>query len=91
MDYITLVRGNDTDFNDGNFLTFNLTTTILDLSTFKAVFSLGNIVKEINDLSSGSFSINFTAAETALISSSLLNGVLKLIDTSNRIWYKIVM
>lgn len=81
---IILVRGNDTNFNNASFLTIRFITEILDLSTFKAVFKLGNIVKTFDDLSSGEIIINFTAAETARLLSECY-GTLNLIDTSNRI------
>lgn len=81
---IILVRGNDTDFNNASFLTIRFITEILDLSTFKAVFKLGNIVKTFDDISSGEIVINFTAAETARLLTECY-GTLNLIDTSNRI------
>lgn len=81
---IKLVRGNDTNWNGVNFLTFNLNTTVLDLSTFKAVFKLGNIIKTINDISSGSFEINLTAEETKLLP-QFCNGILQLVDEEKRI------
>ena len=81
---IILVRGNDTNFNGINFLTINLTTTILDLSTMKAKFSLGNIIRTFDDLSSGTITLNFSAQETSNLPSKL-NGVLQLIDTNNKI------
>ena len=54
-------RGDDTNFNGANFLTINLNTTILDLSTFKAEFILGDIAQTFDDISSGSISINLTS------------------------------
>lgn len=81
---IIIVRGNDTNFNDGNFLTINLNTTILDLSTFKATFKLGSIFRRIDDISSGIISLNFTAAETSRLP-QFCYGTLNLIDTSNRV------
>lgn len=81
---IVIVRGNDTNFNDGNFLTINLNTTILNLSTFKATFKLGSIIRQIDDISSGIIHLNFTAAETFRLP-QFCYGTLNLIDTSNRI------
>lgn len=81
---IIIVRGNDTNFNDGNFLTINLYTTILDLSTFKATFKLGSIFRQIDDISSGIISLDFTAAETSKLP-QFCYGTLKLIDASNRV------
>ena len=81
---IVIVRGNDTNFNDGNFLTINLNTTILDLSTFKATFKLGSIIRQIDDISSGIIHLNFTAAETFRLP-QFCYGTLNLVDTSNRV------
>lgn len=81
---ITIVKGNDTDFNGANFLTINFITEILDLSTFKAVFVLGDITKTFDDLSSETITINLTASETANLP-PLINGVLKLVDTNKKV------
>jgi len=80
---VTIVRGNDTNWNDEQFLTLNL-NGILDLSTFKAVFTLGSIVKNFDNISSGTITINLTAQETMNLP-PFINGVLQLIDSSNRI------
>ena len=72
---ITIVRGNDTNFNGANWLTINLNTEILDLSTFKATFTLGDVVQTFNDLSSGSITVNLTAQQTKNLP-SFCNGVL---------------
>lgn len=81
---IILVRGNDTNFNDATGIKIYINTTVLDLSTFKAVFKLGNIVKTFDDISSGEIELNFTAAETAPLQAECW-GTLNLIDTLNRI------
>ena len=81
---ITIVRGDDTNFNGVDFLTIKFTSDVLDLSTFKAKFTLGNIIKTFDDLSSGEIVINFSASETSSLPSEL-NGTLSLIDSSNRI------
>ena len=81
---IILVRGNDTNFNGASGIKIYINTTVLDLSTFKAVFKLGNIVKTFDDISSGEIELNFTAAETMPLQSECY-GTLNLIDTSNRV------
>lgn len=82
--FITLVRGDDTNFNNANFLTINFNTEILDLSTFSAKFTLGNVVKTFDDLSSGSITINFSSSETANLPTTCY-GILRLIDNSGRV------
>lgn len=82
---ITIVRGNDTNFNGQVFLTLNLVTTVLDLSTFSASFALGGITKKFEDLSSGSIQINYNAKETQSLPFGLSYGVLKLFDNSGRV------
>ena len=82
---IIIVRGNDTDFNGSNFLTINLETEILDLSTFKAKFYLGDVVQAFNDISSGTININLTAQQTSMLPMGRINGILNLIDSNNKI------
>lgn len=82
--FITIVRGDDTNFNGASFLTINLVTEILDLSTMKALFTLGNITKTFDDISSGSITINLTSQETSNLP-TYIYGTLKLIDSTNKI------
>lgn len=81
---ITIVRGDDTNWRGIDFITVNINAPMLDLSTFKAVFVLANITKNFNDISSGSFTLNFSAQETANLPTTCY-GALRLIDSSNRI------
>lgn len=81
---ITIVKGNDTDFNGVNLITINLITEILDLSTFKATFKLGKITRNFDDISSGAITINFTAAETLTLP-PFSYGTLNLIDTAGKL------
>lgn len=83
-DRIVIIKGDDTNFNGQTFLNFILNTTVLDLSTFKATFSLGGVTKEFNDISSGQISINYTAEETESMPAGKQDGVLRLIDGSGR-------
>lgn len=80
---IKLVRGNDTNFNGVDFLTLNFTSTELDLSTFGAVFKLGNIIKTFSSILEPVI-INFTAEETKLLP-QFCNGILQLVDNEHRI------
>ena len=82
---IVIVRGNDTNFNGQVFLTLNLTTNVLDLSTFSATFTLCGITKTFSDLSSGVITINYSAEETKTFPFGESYGVLKLFDSSNRV------
>ena len=80
---ITIVRGDDTNFNDYNFVTINLASEVLDLANFSAVFQLGDVVKTFDDLSSGSIDVNLSAQDTANLP-PFLNGTLQLIDNLKR-------
>lgn len=82
---IVIIKGDDTNFNGQVFLTFLLNTSVLDLSTFKATFTLGGITKTFNDISSGRIDINYNASETASMPAGKQDGVLRLIDGSGRI------
>lgn len=81
---ITLVRGDDTNFNDQVFLTLRLNTTILDLSNSYAKLTLGDVVKTYNDISSGVVEVNYTSAETSTFPEGKLNGVLRIYDRLKR-------
>lgn len=82
---IIIVKNNDTDFNDGNLLELHLTTSILDLSTFKATLTLGDVEKKYNNISSGVIDFNLSAQETKSLPYGQIDGVLNLIDSSNRV------
>lgn len=82
---IIVVKGDDTNWNNSPFLRINFNTETLDLSTFKAVFSLCGVTKQFNDLSAGYIYINLTSQETAQMPFGDNYGVLKLVDNSNRI------
>ena len=82
---IIVVKGDDTDWNGQTFLTINLTTRLLDLSDFSATFSLCGVVKTFDDISSGSFTVNYNSQETARMPFGKQNGVLKLISRSHKI------
>ena len=94
--YITLFRGDDTNFNGQQFLTFNLTTDALVLSECKAKFTLGNIIQTIDDISTGTFQVNFTSAQTASMPSTgfatlaVIDGTGKHGTLSNTIPYRVV-
>ena len=80
----TIVRGNDTNFNGADWLIVNLNSPQYDLATFKATFIIGDIVKTIVDLSSGTFTINLTAQETSRLP-NFVNATLNIIDNLGRI------
>ena len=82
---ITVVRGNDSNFNGVNFLTVNLFSERLILDNFKAVFTLGYIKKPINNIENGTFQINLTAAETKNLPTGHINGTLDIVDNEGRI------
>lgn len=84
MNYITLVKGDDTNWNGINFITINLTSEVLNLSEFKAVFILGEITKHFNDIAEGKIELNFNAKETSSLPASCY-GKLRLIDKLGRI------
>ena len=81
---IKIVRGDDTNWNGVNFLTIKLVSDLIDFSSFKAIFILGNIIKTFNDISSGLIPLNFTAQETKNLPAQL-NGILRLVDNRNRV------
>lgn len=76
---IKIVKGNDTGWNGQTFLTIYFNNPVFDLATSKATFTLGGIVKTFDDISGGSISINYTAAETNTFPYGVQYGVLNII------------
>jgi len=94
---ITLVRGNDTDFNGQHLLTLHLTSEVLDLSDLKASFTLVDVEKTYDDLTSGTIIVDYSASETAEFPIGIIYGDLKVESLSgkiatieNRIPFKVV-
>ena len=84
MAYITIVKGDDTDFLDNQYIVVNFNTDI-DLSGFRAVFKLGSVEIEFADLSQKYLEIILSAEFTSTLQKGKMYGTLKLIDTENRI------
>ena len=83
---IKIFRGDDTDWDNRNFLRFHVSSGSVDLSTMTADFILAGISK--NDISladGGNFVINFSHEETASLPYGQISGVLRLTDSQNRI------
>ena len=57
MDYITIIKGDDTNFLGDQFVVVNFNTTI-DLSGFTATFSLGDVTLTYGNLSGKTFEIS---------------------------------
>lgn len=80
MNKIYIHKGDSTIFADCNkFLTFTINTD-LDLTGWKAKFILGYITKEIKDISSKTFGVELTSAETNQLKYGSANGAIILID-----------
>ena len=84
MDYITIIKGDDTNFVNDQFIVINFNTDI-DLSGFTATFSLDNITLTYGDLSSKTFEIILSNEITSNLKIGKQYGELKLIDTQNRV------
>ena len=85
MKPILIYKGDDTIFADlRRFLTFNIETN-LDLTGWKAKFTLGWITKEINDISSKSFEIILSSDETKNLRLGSQSGSIVLTDSIGHI------
>ena len=83
MERIKLFKGDDTDFNDGEFLIIRLETdTTLD--GFKASFRLGSFVQEFADLTSKALRVVIPHETTKQFPIGNLNGTLRLEDSLGR-------
>ena len=85
MKPILIYKGDDTIFADlKKFLTFNIETN-LDLTGWKAKFTLGWITKEISDISSKSFEIILSSEETKNLRLGPQSGSIVLTDSIGHI------
>ncbi len=84
MAYITIVKGDDTDFLDNQYLVVKFNTDI-NMAGFKAVFSLDNIELTYPDLSAKYIEIILSNEVTSQLKSGKMYGTLKLIDSEDRI------
>ncbi|GEM_PF-581163 len=83
MERIKLFKGDDTDFNESEFLIIRLETNAA-LNGFKATFRLGSFVQEFADIASKTLKINIPHAITKQFPVGYLNGTLRFEDTSGR-------
>lgn len=82
---ITLVRGNDTDFNGQHLLTIYFNTDVLDLSDLTATFTLIDTTKSFSDLSSGQIVVDYSADETSEFPLGIIYGDLEVKSNSGKI------
>lgn len=80
---ITIIQGDDTDFNGNTALKVNINTDI-DLTGFKGRFQLKSIVKDYADVTSKSVNIVLTKEETNNLPSGSATGAFKLFDTNGK-------
>lgn len=83
-DYITLVRGDDSNFVDDKLVVVKFNTDI-DFTGFKAVFMLGPISIDYNDISSKTINIIISKAQSHSLAVGKHKGILKLIDNECRV------
>lgn len=85
--YIYIYKGDDTNWNNEQFLTINITSaegSSIDLTDMKAKFILGSYSKEY-PLTTGSFTVDLTAAVTDVYAFGPINGTVKIYDTLGRV------
>lgn len=80
---IYIHKGDDTDFNDNSFLTFNIITE-KDLTNWQAKFILNGLEKTFEDITSKSFELHFTDEETGQFKLGKTTNELKLIDEKGK-------
>ena len=83
MERIKLFKGDDTDFNESEFLIIRLDTNA-SLEGFKASFRLGSFVQDFADITSKTLKIVIPHATTKQFPVGNLNGTLRLEDSLGR-------
>ena len=81
---IYIRRGDDTDFNDSSFLTFNVVTE-KDLTGWQAKFILNGLEKSFDDITGKSFDLHFSDEETTQFKLGKTSNELKLIDEEGKV------
>ena len=85
MAAITIIKGDDTNWNDQQTFVININTT-LDLSDgFSAEFTLGDIKKEFDFIQDNKIYPILSNKETSTLPLGYINGVLKIYDNQRRI------
>ena len=82
---IIIIKKNDTDFNNGNLVEFNITSDIYNVADFTAELILGDIKREFNDLSYGIINFNLSKEETVTLPYGNIDGVMNFIDSQGRV------
>lgn len=80
---IYITRGDDTNFNNYKFLTFNINTEI-DITGWSAVFTLGGVSYTFDNIESKTFSLALSAEDTRKIPYGNNEGLLYLYDSDKR-------
>ena len=83
-EYIYIFKGDDTNWNNEQFLTVNITSQTIDLSTMTAKFILGSFSQTF-PLTTSSFEINLSKAVTGAYSFGPINGVIQILDSQSRV------
>lgn len=85
--YIYIYKGDDTDWNDEQLITVNVTSgsPLVDLTDMTATFILGSYEKKNISLESGSFQIDLGAAVTGDFPYGAIMGVIKILDSQKRV------
>jgi hypothetical protein len=86
-EYIYIYKGDDTDWNDEQLITVNVTSgsPLVDLTDMTATFILGSYEKKNISLESGSFQIDLGAAVTGDFPYGAIMGVIKILDSNKRV------
>lgn len=85
---IKIFKGDDTDWNGENLLTFHISTSSpnIDLSTMTARLFVGKLIfDDISLADDASFEINFTHEQTREMPFGITKGVLQILDDEGRI------
>lgn len=83
--YIKIFKGDDTNWNYEQWLTVNLTSDTVDLSSMTAKFILGSYSKEFPLNESTSFNVDLSAAVTGSFNFGPASGIIKIYDSEGRV------
>ena len=81
---IYIHKGDDTDFNDNSFLTFNIITE-KDLTNWQAKFVLNGLEKTFEDIANKHFELHYSNEETSQFKLGKTTNELRLVDEEGKI------
>lgn len=84
MKRILIVRGDDTNFNDGSLFQIIINSDT-SLEGYSGSLEIGSVLLNYPDVSSGEITVNLTSSQTRQLVVGAIGGIFRLVDAKGRI------